>query len=265
MVEQAASSGRSGHYSDEDMELRWSEAPWDTAVFGTPVLQIDAIQSRRGLATGAMRAFFSACTDYGCTFASCRMPATALRESMVLEAHGFRFVEMMYRPSLTLQSAHNYLEGSMPLEVTRARAEDLATLVEIAGQAFGNERFHVDPRIAPGVGDLRYQNWVKAALDDAVQQLLVLRENADIVAFFVVEQRTDGTAYWHLNAVNPEMHGRGLGMRAWRTMIAHAQESGCVRVESSISARNVRVMNLYARLGFRFGDPAMTFHWIAGK
>ena len=256
---------RGGQYSDRDTELRWNEAPWDSAVWGTPVFQIENIRAGAGNAEGAMEAFFASCAAHDCTFASCRMPVSALRESMWLEAHGFRFIEMMYRPSLTLDPGSDYLAGSAPLEVSPAHEDDLPVLLDIAGQAFGNERFHVDPRIAPGIGDLRYQNWVGAALNDEVQQLLVLREGEEVVAFFVVENRTDGTAYWHLNAVNPALHGRGLGMRAWRTMIAHAQGAGASRVESSIAARNTRVMNLYSRLGFRFGDPAMTFHWIAGK
>ena len=72
----------------------------------------------------------------------------------------------------------------------------------------------------------------------------------------------DGTCYWHLNAVATELQGKGYGRRAWSAMLQHAQANGARRVRTSIVARNHRVLNLYARLGFRFPPPLMTLHWV---
>jgi RimJ/RimL family protein N-acetyltransferase len=83
-----------------------------------------------------------------------------------------------------------------------------------------------------------------------------------LVAFFVTELLPDGTCYWHLNAVAPGVQGKGYGLRAWLTMLRHARDSGARRVRTSIAARNHRALNLYARLGFRFSPPLMTFHWV---
>jgi RimJ/RimL family protein N-acetyltransferase len=146
--------------------------------------------------------------------------------------------------------------------VERARPEDLEEIVEVAGGAFRNERFHVDPRLPSRLGDLRYQNWVRSSLEHPSQRLHAVREGAELVAFFVTEQLADGTCYWHLNAVAPQRQGRGYGLRAWRAMMNQARLEGATRVRTSIVARNHRVLNLYARLGFSFPAPSMTFHRV---
>jgi hypothetical protein len=45
-------------------------------------------------------------------------------------------------------------------------------------------------------------------------------------------------------------------------MLLRHKTDGISAVLTTISARNTRVMNLYAGLGFRFRPPMMTFHWI---
>jgi RimJ/RimL family protein N-acetyltransferase len=40
------------------------------------------------------------------------------------------------------------------------------------------------------------------------------------------------------------------------------KRQGARSIRTTISARNTAVMNLYARLGFRFSAPDMTFHWV---
>src|SRR5690606_27936358 len=112
------------------------------------------------------------------------------------------------------------------LVVERARPKDLEEIVEVAGGAFGNERFHVDPRLPSRLGDLRYQNWVRCSLEHPTQRLHAVREGGQLVAFFVTEQLSDGTYYWHLNAVAPKRQGKGYGLRAWRAMMNQARLEG---------------------------------------
>jgi RimJ/RimL family protein N-acetyltransferase len=179
---------------------------------------------------------------------------------MLLEGHGFRFIEMAYHPELDRLESIALPDDT--LMVARATPQDLLEVLEIAGNAFRNERFHVDPRLNPSLGDLRYCNWVKSSLDHPSQRLEVVRDGEQLVAFFVTEMLEDGTCYWHLNAVAPNAQGQGYGRRAWQAMLRKAREEGARRVQTCIVARNHRVLNLYARLGFRFAPPLMTFHWV---
>jgi RimJ/RimL family protein N-acetyltransferase len=43
-------------------------------------------------------------------------------------------------------------------------------------------------------------------------------------------------------------------------MIDRHRDRGMTAVETTISAHNLPVMNLYARLGFRFSQAEMTLH-----
>lgn len=246
------------------LRLSWEEAPWDTAVFGFPVLQITDIRLLGPRGAEEIEGFLQARDSIGSGLVSCRLPHDRLRESMLLEEIGFRFIEMVYQPEICNFSQ---LDAHDPADLSPSLAgeNDLPQVLDIAGDAFGNERFHVDPRLPRELGNLRYQNWVRSSVSHLTQRLYVLRDNALVVAFFVLENQPDGTCYWHLNAVAPHLQGKGYGLRAWRTMLMHAKDNGALRVRTSIVARNHRVLNLYARLGFRFSSPSMTFHWVRSE
>jgi GNAT superfamily N-acetyltransferase len=251
-------------FNSASLAMTWSEAPWDQVVCGFPVLQITAMEIRGPSAAEDFRIFERARDNIGASLVSCRLPHQSMLESMMLEEHGFRFIEMVYRPELELDKLAPENLGE-ELVVSRACDSDMPTLLEIAGSAFRNERFRMDPRLDPAASDLRYQNWVASSQRHATQQLHVVRDAAKIISFFVTELLDDGTCYWHLNALAPNAQGRGYGRRVWSCMLNQARKAGAQRVCSSIVARNVRVLGLYARLGFQFAPPTMTFHWVRSR
>lgn len=246
------------------LSLAWLETPWDTAITGYPVWQITHIEVRGSEADAALKDFEHAREQAGVGLVSCRLDHARLSESMFLEQHGFCFIEMLYHPELALESAKRIESGSR-LTVRQALEADLPAVIDMAGSAFVNERFHVDPRLGPKLGNKRYQNWVKSSFSHPAQRLYVLSDKGKPVAFFVTEMQADGVCYWHLNAVAPDAQGQGYGRRAWQTMIKHAADAGARQICTSIVARNHRVLNLYARLGFRFPAPQMTFHWVGSS
>lgn len=253
--------GLAGCIDTPGLYLKWAEAPWDSVIFGYPVLQIGSIEVHGPSANDAIVQFELARDACGSKLVSCRLSHERLRESMLLESLGFRFIEMIYHPELDrLQTCDAFSANG--LTVTRAELGDMATVITIAGVAFRNERFHIDPRLPPKLSDQRYQNWVRSAINHPSQRLYVVRDGVSIIAFFVTENRADGSCYWHLNAVAPEAQGKGYGKRAWQAMLRYAQSEGMNRVQTTIVARNHRVLNLYARLGFSFLPPMMTFHWV---
>lgn len=244
--------------------LEWREAPWDSVVLGAPVLQISRIEVRDKHAEQDLIPFEAIRDHLQAGLVSCRMSCDQLQESILLEERGFRFIEMLYQPELS-DLTKRLQEEDTGLVAEQAALEQLPTLEDIAGRAFRNERFHVDPRLDPALGDQRYRNWVHNTLNHENQRLTVIRDVDHLVAFFVTEMLADGTCYWHLNAVLPEAQGQGYGKRVWRLMIDKAREDGAKRIRTSIVARNHRVLNLYARLDFQFPKPLMTFHWVKSE
>ena len=246
------------------LRLAWSLAPWDEAVCGFPVLQITDIEVHGADADSDLQVFEGERDRIGAGLVSCRLPHECMRESMLLEDHGFRFIEMVYRPGLELAKLP-VGAGDTGLSVFDASDRDMPRLLEIARTAFRSERFRMDPRLDPDISDQRYQNWVASSRGHASQELQVIRDGERTIAFFVTEMLSDGTCYWHLNAVAPEAQGQGYGRRVWLCMLQQASLLGAQRVQTSIAARNSKVLNLYARLGFQFSPPTMTFHWIRAK
>lgn len=242
--------------------MEWEYVAWDSIVLKAPVLHISDIRIQAPQAFEDMRAFESFRDELGATLVSCRLPHDHLSESMFLERRGFRFIEMIYKPELDLCAYIPKFCCDL-LEVSRADIkQDLPSLVELAGASFSHERFHMDPLLGPDLGNKRYQNWVKNAISNNNQEIYLVRDGDKLIAFFIIELLADKTCYWHLNAIAPGNQGQGYGKRAWLTMIQHAILAGSTKILTSVAVRNHRALNLYARLGFRFSYPMMTFHWV---
>lgn len=244
-----------------DLRVKMTLVPWDTAAFGFNVAQVDDLNVGDPLVARMQYAAAQEWLDsQEVTVASCRLRNELLRESMLLEGVGYRFIEMVLHPRMDRLDARRFPEGD--LDVRRATPDDLDELVTIGASAFGTERFHVDPRLDRRCADRRYANWVANAFGGGRQELLALRSGAQMVALFIVEDTQDGGAYWHLTAVAPAQQGKGYGRRAWATMLEWHRDRGRTYVSTTISARNVRTLNLYSSMRFKFMPPEMTFHWV---
>ena len=235
--------------------------PWDERVLGFPVVDLSNFRLSEGAqleqAAADLRSWLSQ-VDAG--MVSCRLSEASLKEGWVLEAAGFRFIEMMISPVCT-RLAQVALRNPK-INIRLAGASDLDPLIAIASTAFGYERFHQDPRIDRKAADQRYANWVEDSLEHATQKLYCVTCDEVIVALFVTENRKPDTIYWHLTALDPAKVGVGLGEQVWRAMLDYHASMGATEVKTKIAVRNTVVMNLYAKLGFRFEHPEMTFHWM---
>lgn len=235
--------------------------PWDSEVFGVAVAQIENLRVDRSQSVEPDFSAAQAWLDANkIEMVSCRLGHDRLDESFFLEQNGFRFIEMVLHPQIA--ALGEKIIDDQGLSVSTADIGDLQTLVGIAESAFGCERYHVDPRVDSEMANRRYGNWVKSAFVHPRQVVLKVEDNDQVVALFVVETIAPGYVYWHLTAVAPGFQGRGLGLRAWRAMLNYHQKQEALVVRTTISARNVRVLNLYSRLGFSFLPPEMTFHWV---
>ncbi|MBV5311106.1 GNAT family N-acetyltransferase, partial [Chromatium okenii] len=198
----------SGLIDTPNLKLEWIEAVWDTVIFGYPVIQITQISAQTSNANHDFNIFNNDRNSLGCGLVSCRLYHEQLRESMLLEANDFRFIEMVYHPELDCLPVKAFTPD-LSLKIDTANAADLPTVLEIAGNAFRSERFCVDPRIDSALSDQRYCNWINNSLSHATQRLYVIRDQLRIVAFFITELQTNGTCYWHLTAVAPDVQGQG--------------------------------------------------------
>lgn len=235
--------------------------PEDTEVLGFGVGVITAIEIRPGTNGASLFGQLETwCDDHHVRLLSCRLGHLRLAESMTLEAHGFRFVEMVYRPRL--ERLDQLAEPEQRIAVREAGADDLAAVEEIAHAAFTTGRLALDPRLDAELSRRRYANWVRTSFENDAHTVLAAHLDDDLVGFFVVERQPGDAMYWHLTAVAPDWQGKRIGTSLWRAMLLRHQKEGIRRVETTVSGHNPAVMNLYARLGFSFAEPKMTFHWL---
>ena len=241
------------------LALRYHLAPWDVSSFGANTAAISAIDVHDATAAAdAFLPFRAWCEANRVCLVSSRVAQDRLAEAGFLEAQGFRFIELNYRPHC------NQLDDFVAdpgLVITAAGADDEPAITAMAAQTFDTGRLHVDPFVDPRIGNRRYGIWVANAFRNPRQTVLKCVLDGAIVAFMVVEQPSPTSRFWSLVGLAPGLAGRGLGRRVWRAMLAHHRSEGVREVSTSISSHNIAVHNLYVSLGFRFPAPTITLHW----
>lgn len=236
---------------------------WDTESLGAPVAQVDRIELRgQGAGPADVESLHEWLSANQVALAACRLPEARLRESFFLEASGFRFVEMVYGMRLVLGPNDVAAVAAPDVHWEHAGPRDLPELAAVAASAFDTGRWHVDPRIGAAASGRRYAHWVERSLAGGPQEVLLAREEGRVAGFFIVEDLEDGSSYWHLTAVSPTHQGRGWGRRMWASMVGRHAAAGRRSVRTTVSARNLAVLNLYARQGWRFEDCQMTLQWV---
>jgi ribosomal protein S18 acetylase RimI-like enzyme len=234
--------------------------PWDSRIFGFPVAEIARLDlgPDGSDATPLFESFDAWSATNGIRLASCRLEHDRLPETMALEAVGFRFVEIVYRPRL--DELARVAPPSRDIEIAGATHDDLADIQAIAHDAFLTGRFLLDFRLSPDLSRRRYADWVRTSLAGGSQRVLKAMVGSEIVGFFIVERRPAGAAYLHLTAIAPAWQGKGIGMSAWQALLRREAAEGVTSIETTISGHNLPVVNMYARLGFTFTGARLTFH-----
>lgn len=243
-----------------DAALDCHLVPWDSTSFGFAVADVTRVDlGAAGTSSGELfDAFDRWCAERTVRLVSCRLDHLQLRESMELEAHGFRFVETVYEPRHTVLGAVGSPRHA--IRVREAADGDLQAIAAVAAAAFTTGRFLLDHRLPPELSHRRYASWVESSFAGATQTVLAAELDGELVGFFIVEHRPGGHVYWHLTAIAPGWQGRGIGLSLWQTMLRRHAAEGATAVETTISGHNLAALNLYARLGFSFPSAQMTFH-----
>jgi RimJ/RimL family protein N-acetyltransferase len=241
------------------LDMAYHLTPWDEPAFRGNTASVSFIRLRNETeAAGVFGAFRDWCVRNAVKLVACRLAQGQLPECGFLEAQGFRFIELNYRPSVEgLGSFSTDLE----ITVCPAAASDEAEISDFAGRIFQTGRLHVDPMIGSEIGNRRYALWASNAFRRPDQQVLKCQMADQTIAFSVVERPTCSSRFWSLIGLAPGLAGKGLGRRAWRAVLAFHHAEGVYEVSTSISSHNVAVHNLYSGLGFRFPAPEITLHW----
>ncbi len=245
--------------SSAALDLTYHLAPWDRPVFSGNTAVISAIKVRPKVDPGpAFESFRNWCRAHDVRLVSCRLPQDHLAECGFLEAQGFRFIELNYRPTLV---GLERFSDEQAISVRPALPSDAAEITDFAGRIFDTGRLHVDPQVGADIGNRRYAAWAANAFENPAQNVLKCVMDGRTVAFMVVEQPTATSRFWSLVGLAPGLTGQRLGKRVWRAVLAFHHREGVREVSTSVSSHNTAAINLYVSLHFRFPSPTITLHW----
>jgi ribosomal protein S18 acetylase RimI-like enzyme len=234
--------------------------PWDTEIIGRPVAEINRFEINDFEAAKIHFACFEEWCDLkSIELCSCRIGHDCLVESLFLQEHDFRFIELNYHPVFNgLQ--RQQISGDA-IEVAIAEEDDKEPLAQMAARIFQHGRFHQDISLGPVIGSERYKIWLVNSFSHPDQIVYKCLIDEEIVGFFVTEHSVNKHCDWVLVGLAPGFEGRGIGTRVWKAMMHFHQAEGMESIATSISSHNTAVLNLYVKLGFRFPKPQVTFHW----
>lgn len=232
--------------------------PWDARALGRPTLDIteaalagDADVTDDG---DVMAAFHGLCDQAAAGLVTCRLPAPRRAAIARLQALGFRYVETVQ--TLRFPNLARFEPSCRPAPLRPALPEDRHALLAQAAETFHFGRFAEDPAIPPEVNRRRQVDWMEGLLAGRAEVLATGSppEPGAFMAFTV----TDGDADLVLGGTQPDR--AVLALPFWTGVMLHLKERGIRRVDTVVSAANIGVANLYARLGFQLTGTLIGLH-----
>lgn len=127
---------------------------------------------------------------------------------------------------------------------------------EIARESFVADRFHIDWQCSEDIANQRFVYWVDDLFTDAAVDFSLLLHQTAVIGFFA--HRADNLVLAGFTRIYANM---GLGDFFWLSVLERLYRSGIHSVHTRMSTNNLSVLNLYARLGFKFRNNAVLLHY----
>lgn len=209
--------------------------------------------------------------ENGELFIQARLLPGQMAAQLVIAKHGFHYIETALTPTcrlsknLLLENFRSNRAELLPRKFLTAAlqvctlqpgdSECHEQIKRIAAESFVSDRFHIDPHCLNHLADRRYVLWVTDLLQsDACFHLLY---NHDQLIGFLVRagSRLLLAGFARTYAMS------GLGEYFWLSVLNSMAAEGIELVTTQISTNNLPVLNMYARLGFKFRDAVSLFHY----
>lgn len=248
-----------------DGPVRHAAVPWDSETFGFAIHEVKCEPTEAEPLARHLPALLAVLSAARPVLVVAKVPIHAVGLGAVLARQGFYPVE-------TLLELHVALPRFKPLvsrlpsspRLRRATEADLPRLRALAAGAFQTDRFHLDANLPKAKADERYAAWITRGLT-AGDPVYVYEDARQVLGFYHLQgDAHDGTTVrLSLAALDPAHQRLGLGPLMYQAVLKECQTLGYTVAYTHISAANLDVLNLFARLGFAFRNPVTTFHWYA--
>lgn len=216
-----------------------SKSPWDNNAFNIDCYSIDKLDQYALEFMSINKGHYSIRID-------------PLADKMILHDNGFYYCDTLLEPYCTRERLIAFCDNQ---RIAVEKKCDLNTLLQICDGAFAHGRFHRDFNISKTSANQRYNSWLSELC--SCGNVYQLKFNHSICGFIAVNSNS-----LVLHALSKEVRGLGLSKFFWTIVCQDLFNSGVTEIISSISATNTAVLNLYARLGFKFRKPTDIYHKV---
>ncbi len=212
------------------------ETIWDSKVFGIDTYELKEYSKESLNSISSISGHFTLRLD-------------PLEDKELVNKYGFYYADTLIEPYLSKENFKKNLESKYEINLS----PDVEELIPICRNAFAYDRFHRDSNLKKELSDERYVNWLKEFSTKG--KVMTTMSEKQTTAFFCYDK---GKLLLH--AVSEKFRGKGLAKYFWTEVIDSLFQLGFTEVNSSISASNLSVLNLYSSLNFRFRNPKEIYH-----
>lgn len=250
--------------------------PWETRNLGLQSFEVvDGFIHNPDEAT-LKRALKKKTGEHGQIFVQARVSKDNSHAVPLLERSGFYFIETVLVPYTKLKTNivfERFVANKSEFLPAQYSPNDWTVTVfdrddtslcqrirDIAAESFVDDRFHCDPRCDKAIADRRFSYWVDDLLADNDVIFYVIAYHGKTAGFMT--RKSNNLV---LGGLSRQYVGKGIGKFFWLSVLEDILNDGFSHVHTLIAVNNIPVLNLYVKLGFKFKDPAATFHyWSTG-
>ena len=249
-------------YPDADSPLQAARIPWDSALFGFPCWDVRPGGEASSVLAEALSGFVAERKAEGECLLVTKVPTRDVAMGRVLAENGFYVVEAMLDITLPLARLTPSTAVARGAALRPATTDDLEAILDIAGSAFHDDRFHLDPTLPPEKADRRYRGWVERGFASG-EPVFVYEDTrrGRILGFYHIRELPNAAVDLSLAAVHPSCQGSGIGALMYQAMLEECRQRGYQTAVTRIAINNLPVANLFFRLGFTIREAVLTFHW----
>jgi len=231
--------------------------PWDERALGMRTAEIVRLDIGVASAAGSLIAEVERWgRANGVQYLFGRVDAAAPSAKKAVLAAGFGIVECSIALSRAGFAGLPAVPARMRPALRPVEEADIAELERIARDDFHHGRFLEDPAIDTALSAARTANWI----GDLARQRLAYAAtlNGKVIGFHAERMSADGR---HADLILTGVTGRYaiMAMPLWITALESLSARGVQDCSTLISAANTGIVNLYARLGFRFDTTLFGF------
>ncbi|MHB9107705.1 MAG: GNAT family N-acetyltransferase [Armatimonadota bacterium] len=248
-------------YPDPDSPLQAAQIPWDSELFGFPCWDVRPGGEASPVLAAALSGFVAERKADGECLLVTKVPTGDVARGRVLAENGFYVVEAMLDIALPLARLAPSTAMARGAVLRPATPDDLPTMLDIAGSAFHDDRFHLDPSLSSEKADQRYRGWVERGFASG-EPVFVYEDTrrGTILGFYHIRELPNSAVDLSLAAVHPSCQGSGIGALMYQAVLEECRQRGYQTAVTRIAVNNLPVANLFFRLGFTIREAMLTLH-----